>query len=387
MYLLGTAGRFTEALAVAREGRQVARSLNTPTALTSMLDNNTAAVLITTGRWAEAGRLLAELVGQSSGHVTRYLRLQQLELSVGRGQSQRTAELAAALLKSTQDPRIIVQLHACLAEQALNVGDLPTAAGEILDGLAALPGTAPPGTAPPGAAMPAEEIRLLAVGARVSADRAVLPRPARPARFADQWEQQAVTFADRAQAILANHGHSQPEIAAYCTLAAAEYAREHGTDNRAVWRAVAQAWQAASQPYREAYARLREAEAAVRAGRRAQAARAVGACEALARPLPADPLLTQARELASRARLAVEDTAATSAAVGARFDLTSRERQVLALLAWGDSNRQIARALFISDRTVAVHVSRILHKLGVRNRTEAATAGARLGLIPPSPPT
>ena len=51
---------------------------------------------------------------------------------------------------------------------------------------------------------------------------------------------------------------------------------------------------------------------------------------------------------------------------------------MLALLAKGDSNRQIARALFISERTVAVHVSRILDKLGVRNRTEAATVGARL---------
>jgi predicted DNA-binding transcriptional regulator len=58
---------------------------------------------------------------------------------------------------------------------------------------------------------------------------------------------------------------------------------------------------------------------------------------------------------------------------------------VLALLAHGDSNRQIARNLFISERTVAVHVSRILDKLGVRNRTEAATVGARLGLTQPSP--
>lgn len=53
---------------------------------------------------------------------------------------------------------------------------------------------------------------------------------------------------------------------------------------------------------------------------------------------------------------------------------------MLALLASGDSNRQIARALFISDRTVAVHVSRILDKLGVRNRTQAAAIGARLNL-------
>ena len=59
---------------------------------------------------------------------------------------------------------------------------------------------------------------------------------------------------------------------------------------------------------------------------------------------------------------------------------------MLALLVYGDSNRQIARALFISDRTVAVHVSRILDKLGVRNRTEAATVGAKLSLPrPPSP--
>ena len=65
---------------------------------------------------------------------------------------------------------------------------------------------------------------------------------------------------------------------------------------------------------------------------------------------------------------------------GATFDLTNREMEILGRLVQGDSNRQIARALFISDRTVAVHVSRILDKLGVRSRTEAATVGARLGL-------
>jgi DNA-binding NarL/FixJ family response regulator len=100
-------------------------------------------------------------------------------------------------------------------------------------------------------------------------------------------------------------------------------------------------------------------------------------------------LLTQADDLARRARLAAGAARpARSAEPATRFDLTDREMEILGCLVKGDSNRQIARALFISDRTIAVHVSRILDKLGVRNRTEAATVGARLGLIAdPAPPT
>jgi DNA-binding CsgD family transcriptional regulator/tetratricopeptide (TPR) repeat protein len=365
MYLLCTAGRFTEALEVARDGRQAARSLDTPTALTWVLDNNTAAVLIATGRWAEADRLLAELDGQSGGAATSYVQLHLLELAVGRGEEQRAAELAAVLSKVPDDPRFHGPLHAYLAEHALNRGDLAVAAGEVLDGLAVLAG-----------ALPAEEIRLLAAGARAAADLASLPRSAWPVTLPGQWDTAAAAFAGRARAIAAEHSSGQPDVAAFGALAAAEQAREHGTGTRATWRAVAGAWQAAGQPYREAYARLREAEAAARAGRREQAGRALAACEALARPLAAAPLLAMAAELAARARLA----AAPARVAAARFDLTGREREVLALLAQGDSNRQIARALFISDRTVAVHVSRIFDKLGVRNRTEAATVGARLGL-------
>jgi len=126
---------------------------------------------------------------------------------------------------------------------------------------------------------------------------------------------------------------------------------------------------------------LREAKAAVKAGRREQAIRALAACQDLARELQAIPLLIQAEDLAHRARLAAGPARpARPAEPGARFDLTDREMEILGRLVTGDSNRQIARALFISDRTVAVHVSRILGKLGVRNRTEAATVGARLGL-------
>ncbi|MGD0605767.1 MAG: AAA family ATPase [Streptosporangiaceae bacterium] len=376
MYLLCTAGRFTEALAVAHDGRQAAVALDTPTALSSVLDNNTVAVLIATGRWAQADRLLSELAGQSSGNATRYLQLQQLELAVGRGDDERASDLAAALRKSAEDPRIAGPMHACAAEQALNAGDLAAAAQEVLDGLAALAD----------AALPAEEIRLLSAAARIAADIALLPPPVRPPELAEHWEQSAASVGDRALAITRTPSGEHSEVAAFGVLVAAEQAREHGTDRRATWRAVADAWQQAGQPYREAYARLREAEAAVRAGRRDQAARALGACAELAGPLQAAPLLALADDLARRARLTVRPAAQRSAAAGARFDLTDRERDVLDLLASGDSNRQIARALFISDRTVAVHVSRILDKLGVRNRTQAAAIGARLNVPGPLPP-
>jgi DNA-binding NarL/FixJ family response regulator len=58
--------------------------------------------------------------------------------------------------------------------------------------------------------------------------------------------------------------------------------------------------------------------------------------------------------------------------------LTSREQEVLELVSLGASNADVAAALFISEKTAGHHVSHILAKLGVRNRTEAAAHAARL---------
>jgi DNA-binding CsgD family transcriptional regulator len=377
MYLLITAGRFAEALQVARDGREAARSLGAPPALTWVLDNNAATVLFATGRWAEADQLLAEPDGELAANATRFLQLLRLELAAARGESERAAELAADLGKSPDDPRVTGSLHACLAEQALNAGDLAGATHEVAEGLAAVRD----------AAMAEEELRLLAAGARAAAELALLPPQARPRDLAAGWEELAAAVAGRARAITDRYP-GRPEVAAFGALAAAEQARQAGRDDRVTWRAVAQAWQVAGQPYREAYARLREAGAAASTGRREQAARALAASQKLARQLPAAPLLALADELARRARLTSQPgPQASSATTAARFDLTAREIEVLALLTRGDSNRQIARTLFISDRTVAVHISRILSKLGVHNRTEAATISARLGLVPPAPAT
>lgn len=66
--------------------------------------------------------------------------------------------------------------------------------------------------------------------------------------------------------------------------------------------------------------------------------------------------------------------------------LTAREGEVLRLLSEGRSNKAIGRALFVSERTVKFHVSSILAKLGVSNRTEAAAVARERGLLRATPP-
>ncbi len=284
VYLLYCAGRFADAVQVAHAGRSAAAAMGAPPTMTAGIGNNAAAALVASGRWTEADRLLAELVPESPPNFTRYLHLLQLELAVGRGETERAADLAAMLRKSPEHPRLNGPLHACLAEQALNTGDLAVATAEVMEGLAALSG----------ADLAEEEIRLLATGARLAADLAARPDSARPPDIPDGWEPLAAAFAEKARLIVAEHGAGQPELTAFGALVAAEEARRLGRDTHATWPVVAEAWHSAGWPYQEAYARLREAAAAARAGRRDQAIRALTACQHLASGLGATPLLTLA---------------------------------------------------------------------------------------------
>jgi DNA-binding CsgD family transcriptional regulator len=178
-----------------------------------------------------------------------------------------------------------------------------------------------------------------------------------------------------------------PATAGYQALTAAEQARAAGAGDPGPWAAAVDAWRTAGEPYPLAYALLRLAEARMAADERDSAAAALQEAYATADRLGAEPLAAEAAGLARRARLSLaaapsgSPLAEQAAAADelARFGLTDREREVLALLAAGRSNPEIARALFISAKTASVHVSNIIAKLGVSRRGEAAAVAHRLG--------
>jgi DNA-binding CsgD family transcriptional regulator len=104
--------------------------------------------------------------------------------------------------------------------------------------------------------------------------------------------------------------------------------------------------------------------------------------------LGATPLQRKLELLARRGRLRLEPPVQPVAepethSAAASLGLTRREAEVLALVAEGRTNRQIGQELFITPKTASIHVSRILAKLGVAGRGEAAAIAHRLGLDKP----
>ena len=175
------------------------------------------------------------------------------------------------------------------------------------------------------------------------------------------------------------------EIARLATVRA-HLARARGKADPALDTAAADAWRAVARPYPVAVAHLRRAETLVERGEREDAAAQLADVLAAADSLGAPWLRSEAEGLAGRARLTIPTAgeAPPPAAEGEPddpFGLTPRERQVLALVADGATNREIGAQLFMAEKTASVHVSRILAKLDVRSRTEAAAVAHRIGLV------
>src|ERR1700722_18813332 len=169
-------------------------------------------------------------------------------------------------------------------------------------------------------------------------------------------------------------GQLLAEPTAFAAMARAEARSLSGMPQPEAWHAATTAWEYCGDQYWAAVCRFRTADALLRAkGDRTVAARIAAEALAAARAMGGNPLEADLEVLSRRGRLA-----AGSAPDKPRLGLTEREAEVLDLLAEERTNRQIGDVLFISEKTVSVHVTNLLRKLGVQSRTEAADVRRRL---------
>lgn len=177
------------------------------------------------------------------------------------------------------------------------------------------------------------------------------------------------------QIIAGGHGRPGdlgPEGRAWHARAVAEHARLRGEPAVEQWQQALAAY-GYGHVYEQARCHWRLAEALVAAGDRAAARTHAHTASAAAEQMEAVPLLRAVARTVSQARLA-----GPPAGEGG---LTGREREVLALVAEGLTNREIGRRLFISEKTASVHLSNLMAKLNVSSRTEAVTVAQRRGLL------
>ena len=373
--MLNLRGRTDEALAVGYEALDVPMrrlGLNREWLLLTLSE-----LELDFGDWERARSHLGPPASALTGVLQIFRLLREAELALGEGDDDRAEECleqAEPLVARSSEPQYIGSLGALLAELRRRTGDLPAARAAVEQALDRIE-------------LCTEDVmriaRVTAAGARVEADFAQRARDLREKKEERDAVARARIHAQRLRAVAQDGG---PVEDAWSKVGAAELARARGRNDPKLWAKAALAWEALRRPYLVAHSRWREAEAQVEAGNRAAAAEPAREALETARRLGAGWLRDEVTALCERARLELSGNGTAPEArpvqepAGDPFGLTPRERQVLALIAEGATNRQIGAALFMAEKTASVHVSRILSKLGVRSRTQAAAVAHRMHL-------
>jgi len=375
-------GRFQDAVDAELECLDLARRFGAIGGYGPAAIATAAEALLWLGRWDQAERLVSEafdLDPEPKAMVTLLLprglhRLWRGHLEGARKDLNWILERS----KTSLEPQDSVPAYAWLAAEATWAGRPEDARATVAAGLALLDEV--------DQADLVAELCLAGLAAEAAlAGRAVARRDE---KARGQAARIAVSLLERARAAAGADGVAVTgAVRAMLLTAEAERTRVAGPGDPGRWAQAAGAWDNLGCPWPAAYARWHLAEALLEAGApREEAAAPLQQAQATARGLGAAPLLGEVELLARRARIALAPEpvaggdATKPAAPGDELGLTPREKEVLALVADGRTNRQIADALFISDKTASVHVSNILAKLGVANRAEATATVHRLGL-------
>lgn len=349
---LNLLGRYAEAAELARSGIAKAAAIGMARNTGAMLAGNAAEPLISLGQWNEAGRLIKEAIDLDppSRHMWHLLTLYAL-LKLLKGDLEAARELLdevrAQQAGRAIDSQYAVPLAHVQAQLAVADGDLEAGWVHVT---AALERTASAGY----------DLPVLTTGAQIISR-------------------------------LARSGNPVPEGGAATIQSAVHRIGNWGSAH--VWRAVIEAeladgverWRSAifvvdkveGPVHLRPYARYRLAESLIAANDRNAATEALRDAAGHASRLNAGLLHRWIVELARRAGIRLLNQVSSPRAVG----LTSRELEVLRLVAAGLSNREIGQQLFISAKTASVHVSNILAKLGANSRVEAAAIAHRDGLL------
>jgi DNA-binding CsgD family transcriptional regulator/tetratricopeptide (TPR) repeat protein len=368
--MLHDLGRSDEARKAAREGRD---TIGTRRPVSAMwLDCQIAEFAFDVGEWQEAERWLPNPLRWTGGQMKTNIGLRRASLLVGRGEH----EAASAALHEIEEqaaessePQFIGPFAVLTAEQHRRAGDLDAARKAIEHGLDRMEFCTDDA---------ARVAAVAAAGVSVEADAAERARDLGEAEA----ESAALRFLDDLLSrVAAAATRTRPVECALLLAARAEAGRAAGRPDPRSYERAAAAWDAIGRPEPAARMRWREAEACIAAGDRDAAAEAIGAAHTTALRLGAGWLRGEIEGLAARARLPLEVAVELEQPPADEdedgFGLTSRERQVLALVAEGATNREIGATLFMAEKTASVHVSRILSKLNVRSRTEAAAVAHR----------
>jgi ATP/maltotriose-dependent transcriptional regulator MalT len=342
-------------------------------------------ILFYLGRWDEAEAILPTKNRGPGTATLANVMLRRASLMLGRGDAEsarKAVEHAASWLSMSVEPQYIAPAGALTVELELRSGNVEAAreaAEKAIDQLEFCSDDA------------ARMALISAAATAVEAEAAERARDLGDAAELEAAQMRAELGAARTAAAAEVTGRCLER--AYQATAEAHLARARDDDDAAERAAAAaDAWDQLPRPYQAAMCRLREAEAHAAHGERDAAGAAAAKALATAEELGSEWLAAEVAGLIARARLPTGATGDDAAGAGRDgngtapatpedpFGLTPRERQVLAMLAEGATNREIAASLFMAEKTASVHVSRILSKLGVRSRTEAAAVAHRLAL-------